>query len=94
MMKEPQEKETLGRYWRSERKLLMNRGKRGIRVRGLQRGLSGRPRASRKEWSRAIKETWREKVDDRDVMNDHFTRSEGLVYAALRVWELKHGFGD
>jgi hypothetical protein len=25
---------------------------------------------------------------------DSFTPTEGLVYAALRVWELKHGFGD
>jgi hypothetical protein len=23
-----------------------------------------------------------------------FTGTEGLVYAALRVWELKHGFSD
>jgi hypothetical protein len=72
----------------------MNRGKRGIRGRGLRRGLSGRPRAPRKDWSRAMKGTWGEKIDDREVTNNRFTRSEGLVYAALRVWELKHGFGD
>jgi hypothetical protein len=40
-----------------------------------------------------MKERWGEKID-REVTNDSFTRSEGLVYAALRVWELKHGFGD
>jgi hypothetical protein len=62
---------------------------RGIRGRGLRRGLSGRPRAPRKDWSRAMKETWGEEIGDREV-----TSKEGLVYAALRVWELKHGFGD
>jgi hypothetical protein len=72
----------------------MNRGKRGIRGRGLQRGLGGRPRAPRKDWSRATKARWGEEIDDREVTNDRFARSEGLVYAALRVWELKHGFGD
>jgi hypothetical protein len=42
-----------------------------------------------------MKETWRDEIDDREIeSNDCFTRSEGLVYAALRVWELKHGFGD
>ena len=80
---------------RTAKKPLMNKGNRGIRGRGLQRRLSGRPRAPRKEWSRAIKETWGEEIDDREVTNvDRFTRAEGLVYAALRVWELKHGFGD
>jgi hypothetical protein len=72
----------------------MNRGKRGIRGSGLQRSLGGRPRAPRKDCSRAMKETWGEEIDDREVANDRFTRAEGLVYAALRVWELKHGFGD
>jgi hypothetical protein len=68
---------------------------RGIRGRGLRRGLGGRPRAPRKDWSRAMKETWGEEIDDREIeTNDRFTRPEGLVYAALRVWELKHGFGD
>jgi hypothetical protein len=33
-------------------------------------------------------------IGDPDVVNDSRTRSESLVYAALRVWELKHGFGD
>jgi hypothetical protein len=41
-----------------------------------------------------MKETWGEEIDDREVANDRFTRAEGLLYAALRVWELKHGFGD
>jgi hypothetical protein len=42
-----------------------------------------------------MKETWGEEIDDREIeSNDRFTRPEGLVYAALRVWELKHGFGD
>jgi hypothetical protein len=72
----------------------MNKGRRGIRGRGLRRGLSGRPRAPRKDWSRIVKETWEEEIDDREVTNDRFARAEGLVYAALRVWELKHGFGD
>jgi hypothetical protein len=73
----------------------MNKGKRGIRGRGLQRGLSGRPRAPRKNWSRAIEETSGEEIDGREVaVDDSCTRTEGLVYAALRVWELKHGFGD
>lgn len=72
----------------------MNKGKRSIRGRGLQRRLGVRPRAPRKDWSGAIKETWGEEIDDREVTNDRFTRTEGLVYAALRVWELKHGFGD
>ena len=30
-----------------------------------------------------------EEIGDRKV-----TSNEGLVYAALRVWELKHGFGE
>jgi hypothetical protein len=34
-------------------------------------------------------ETSAEEIGDREV-----TSNEGLVYAALRVWELKHGFGD
>ncbi len=29
-----------------------------------------------------------------DVENDRFTRTLALVYSALRVWELEHGFGD
>jgi hypothetical protein len=62
---------------------------RGIRGRGLRRGLSGRPRAPRKDWSRAMGETSAEEIGDREV-----TSHEGLVYAALRVWESKHGFGD
>ena len=73
----------------------MNKGKRGILERGLQRRLSGGPRAPRKEWSLAIEETSEEEIGDREVTaNDSFTGTEGLVYAALRVWELKHGFGD
>jgi hypothetical protein len=37
-----------------------------------------------------------EKVGDREgvTSDDGFTQTQGLVYAALRVWELKHGFGD
>ena len=72
----------------------MNKGKRGILGQGLRRRLGRRPRALRKDWSRVVKETWREEIDDREVTNDRFSRAEGLVYAALRVWELKHGFGD
>ena len=65
---------------------------RGIRGRGLRRGLSGRPRAPRKDWSGAMKETWGEEIDHREIeTKDRSTRD--LVYAALRVWELKHGFG-
>jgi hypothetical protein len=73
----------------------MNKRNRGILERGLQRRLGGRPRAPRKQWFRATKETSVEEIGDREVMaNDCFTRTEALVYAALRVWELKHGFGD
>jgi hypothetical protein len=65
----------------------------GILKRG--RGLSGRPRARRKCWPRAAEETSEPEIGDRDnTANDSFARTEGLVYAALRVWELKHGFGD
>jgi hypothetical protein len=65
----------------------MNKGNRGILARG--RRLGRRPRALRKDLSRAMEETSAEEVGDREV-----TANEGLVYAALRVWELKHGFGD
>jgi hypothetical protein len=34
-----------------------------------------------------MKETWGKEIDDREIeTNDRFTRPEGLVYAALRVW--------
>jgi hypothetical protein len=83
MVREPQTEE------------LMNKGSRGILKRGLHRRLSGRPRAPRKGWSRAMEEASLQEIGDRDVVaNDSRTRTEGLVYAALRVWELKHGFGD
>jgi hypothetical protein len=36
-----------------------------------------------------MEETSAEEIGDRQV-----TSNGGLVYAALRVWELKHGFGD
>jgi hypothetical protein len=74
----------------------MNKGKRGILERGLQRRLSGGPRARRKDWSRAMEEMCVEKVGDREgvTSDDGFTQTQGLVYAALRVWELKHGFSD
>jgi hypothetical protein len=67
----------------------MNKGKRGILERGLRRRLSRRPRALRKALSRATEETSGEGMGHREVPGN-----EGLVYAALRVWELKHGFGD
>jgi hypothetical protein len=67
----------------------MNKDNRGLLKRGLQRRLSGRPRALRKDSSRPTGETFAEEIGDREV-----TSKEGLVYAALRVWELKHGFGD
>ena len=70
-------------------KLLMNKGKRGILGRGLRRRLSRRPRALRKDSSRVAEEISEEEMRDREVPTN-----EGLVYAALRVWELKHGFGD
>jgi hypothetical protein len=42
-----------------------------------------------------MKETWGEQIDDREIeTDDRFTRAEGLVYAALHVWELKHRVGD
>ena len=73
----------------------MNKGKRGILGSRLQRRLSRRPRATRRESSRAMEETSVEEIGDREVMpNDSHTRNESLVYAALRVWELEHGFGD
>jgi hypothetical protein len=69
----------------------MNKGNRGILERG--RRLSRRPRAPRKCWSRA--EASEPEIGDREnTPNESFVRTEGLVYAALRVWELKHGFGD
>jgi hypothetical protein len=71
----------------------MNKGDRGILERG--RRLSRRPRAPRKEWSRATEETSEPEIGDSEIMaNDSSTRAEALVCAALRVWELKHGFGD
>jgi hypothetical protein len=71
-----------------------SKGKRGIRGRALQRGLSGRPRAPQEDWSRAVK-TPEEEINDRGItVKDRFTRTEALLYAALRVRELKHGFGD
>ena len=73
----------------------MNKGKRGILERGLQRRLNGRPRAPRKEWFRATEETSEPEMGDSEITtNNSSTRGESLVYAALRVWELKHGFGD
>jgi hypothetical protein len=74
----------------------MNKGKRGILKRGMQRRLSGGSRAPRKDWSRAIEETCVEEVGDHEEVtaDDSCTRTQALVYAALRVWELKHGFGD
>jgi len=73
----------------------MSKGKRGILERGLQRRFNGRPRAPRKEWSRAMEETSEPEMGDSEITtNDSSTRAEALVYAALRVWELKHGFGD
>ena len=36
----------------------------------------------------------KESVTSSSKVNGSFTGTEGLVYAALRVWELKHGFGD
>lgn len=68
----------------------MNKGKRGIRGRGLQRGLGGRPRAPRKVWSRVSAD----EINGDILANDRFTRAQGLLHAALRVWELKHGFRD
>jgi hypothetical protein len=80
---------------RSEHKLLMNKGKRGILEIGLQRHLSRTPRAPRKDSLRATEKRSVEEIGHFEVKaNGGFTRSEGLVYAALRVWELKHGFGD
>ena len=77
-------------------KLLMNKGKRGIFERRLQRRVTGGPRAPRKHWSHAMEERCVEKVGDREgvTSDDGFTQTQGLVYAALRVWELKHGFSD
>jgi hypothetical protein len=88
-------KRTGGRYSRSERKLLMNKDKRGILERPLQRRLSGGPRPPRKDWSRAMEGTFEEEIGDSEITaNDSFTRTEALLHAALRVWELKHGFRD
>jgi hypothetical protein len=54
-----------------------------------QRYPGRRQKAPRRDWSLAMEETSAEEIGDREV-----TANEGLVYAALRVWELKHGFGD
>jgi hypothetical protein len=73
----------------------MNKGNRGILERASQRHLSGRPRAPRKESSRAVEESSVEEIGDREVTaHDSSARTEALVYAALRVWELTHGFRD
>jgi hypothetical protein len=73
----------------------MKKGKRGILERGLHRRLNGGPRALGTDWSRAIEETSEEEIDDCELTaNDSSTRTQTLVYAALRVWELKHGFKD
>jgi hypothetical protein len=74
----------------------MNKGNRGILKRGLQRRLSGGPKAPRKHWSRATEETCVKEVSDREEVtaDDRRTRTQALVYAALRVWELKHGLND
>ena len=58
-------------------------------------GVLAEGRGRHEKTGRAMKETWGEEIDDREIeTNDRFTRPEGLAYAALRVWELKHGFGD
>ncbi|HEV8618079.1 MAG TPA: hypothetical protein VGQ70_01170 [Candidatus Udaeobacter sp.] len=42
-----------------------------------------------------MEETSEPEMGDSEITaNDSRTRTEGLVYAALRVWELKRGFGD
>jgi len=42
-----------------------------------------------------MEETSEPEMGDSEITaNDSSTRAQALVYAALRVWELKHGFGD
>ena len=52
----------------------MNKGKRGILGRGLQRRLSRRPRALRKDSFRAMEETSAEEIGDREVTSNEGTR--------------------
>ena len=74
----------------------MNRGNGSILESESRRRLGRRPKAPRKGSPRATEKTSVEDFGDFEVgANGSFTRTEGgLVYAALRVWELKHGFGD
>jgi hypothetical protein len=69
----------------------MKKGNRGVLRRGLQGRLCGKRRARRRGWSRAIDATSLRKIGDIKIRTKN---GEGLVYAALRVWELKHGFSD
>jgi hypothetical protein len=43
-----------------------------------------------------MEKTSGKKIDDSEAVraDDSRARTEGLVYAALRVWELKRGFSD
>lgn len=78
-----------------EQKQPMNRSNGSILVKKSRRPLGRRPRARRKDSPRATEKRSVEEIGDFEVkVNDSFTRREGLVYAALRVWELNHGFGD
>jgi hypothetical protein len=73
----------------------MNRSKRSIVARASRRPLNRRPKASRKNCPRATEDAFMRGIGDLEVeAGDSFTPTQGLVYAALRVWELKHGFGD
>jgi hypothetical protein len=74
----------------------MNRGNGSIHARESRRRLGRRPKAPRKDSPRATGKTSVEDFGDFAVRaNASCIRTEGgLLYAALRVWELKHGFGD
>jgi hypothetical protein len=76
---------------RIEQNSPMKKGKRGVLRRGLQGRLCGKRRARRRGWSRGIEATSLREMSDTEIRTKD---SEGLVYAALRVWELKHGFSD
>ena len=73
----------------------MNRGNGSILARESRRPLSRRPRALRKDSPCGTEKRSVEEIGDFEVKaNGSFPRYEGLVYAALRVWELNHGFDD
>jgi hypothetical protein len=72
----------------------MNRSKRSILARA-SRSLLIECRKHHEKTPPAPRRAFVRGIGDLEVgTGDSFARTEGLVYAALRVWELKHGVGD